>query len=364
MAGIAAVITAKNERDLLRPNVLYHRYLGIDRFFVFLDNTVDDSEDTLADFGDVEISPSIVPEGLREPESRWSAVNASAVLVRNLRSWHDNFVARQLLNTYVALERCRQAGYDWLIFIDADELICPDIRHASRGLLARILNQMDPAVQQVRFTPLEVIQRKSEYDNVFAEATLFKSPDSVRKRDLYDPFAARLKRFHVERRKHLPRIQRFSWWYGHRVGKSAVRIGAQAVPVSSHEFRGFDGKRLVSAPGGFLLHYVIYDSNDFLKKYRNFGDHPDTFVSGARVVYRKRFWRDLVNRPDATEDFLRGYFHQWIAFDDDWIRSMQTGKPRLGVLRRTSNIVEVTAVRDVFQELKAVSATVVDASRN
>lgn len=49
MPSIAMVITAKNERVLLRQNILFHRYLGIEKFYVFLDNSTDDTCETVTD---------------------------------------------------------------------------------------------------------------------------------------------------------------------------------------------------------------------------------------------------------------------------------------------------------------------------
>ena len=52
--GIAT--TVKNEEALLRYNLLYHHYLGVDKFFIFSDGSTDKTIESVEDLPFVHIS--------------------------------------------------------------------------------------------------------------------------------------------------------------------------------------------------------------------------------------------------------------------------------------------------------------------
>src|SRR5690554_8106860 len=58
---IALVLTVKNEFRLLRNNLLYHKAIGVDRAFVYFDNTTDNGRESIADLDFATISDSVSP---------------------------------------------------------------------------------------------------------------------------------------------------------------------------------------------------------------------------------------------------------------------------------------------------------------
>ena len=126
MSSVALAITVKNERDLIRANVLYHRYLGVQLFYVFLDNTTDDTRDTVSDLDCVAVSHSMTGDRFLESRERRQACADSVRLRETIDKSAEHHDARQVLNTYVAWEQARDAGVEWLVSLDADELVWPD----------------------------------------------------------------------------------------------------------------------------------------------------------------------------------------------------------------------------------------------
>lgn len=342
MARVAIVMTVKNERDVLRPNILFHRHLGVERFYVFLDEDAEGTGESVADLDGVEVSESISAARFLGSTSHQRLVERSRKLARALEDSQLQHTARQGLNAVVALESARERGIEWLLAIDADELVCPRIERADRGEIAALLDTVDPRTEQMRFRPLEIVQQDRKYRNVFAEAVLFKRPGARVGRPVYDPFKEKLKRFERKdaRFRGVPvvKVRRFDWWYGHREGKCAVRVDLDIVPLI-HRFEGADGRNLVSEEGGTLLHYFMYDAEDFIKKYRSYVNQPDRWLAGTMIPYRKRLWRDMVNDPSFSEDFVRSYYGRWVAFDGEEIDR----------LRNRSMLMSVPAVRDVFE---------------
>jgi hypothetical protein len=244
--------------------------------------------------------------------------------------------ARQILDTCDAIERARAAGFAWLLAIDADELVAPDHDEASPGALRALLEAVPADVQCVQFPTLEAVQRGKDYGNVFAEETLFKRDAARFRRRVRDPLRGRVVTAHG--------------FYGHTVGKSALRLAADAVPRTTHRFVARDGSPLRTVTAGHLLHYYCCSFEAFLAKFRRFSDHPDTHLWQAPVEPLKRLWRDVVNHPGFTEADLRAYYHAWVAFDDREILRLRRVR-WLGMIPRAPAVIELTAPRRVFEAL-------------
>ena len=114
---IALVITIKNERKLLRNNLEFHHKLGVDLVFIFLDGTEDETEKTIDDLPYVRVASSVSLD----------CFQGFAELHELVINSEEHHTARQMLNMVYAKELAQKEGFDWLIAIDADELICPDI---------------------------------------------------------------------------------------------------------------------------------------------------------------------------------------------------------------------------------------------
>jgi hypothetical protein len=356
MTRAAIVMTVRNEQDLLRSNVLYHLHLGVERFFVFLDGTTDRTPETVSDLDAVTILPSCSGESFLEIEAHRVQHVRSPRLQEVVQKSASHHEARQMLNTIVALERSREEDIEWLISLDPDELLCLDPDTTAVGELVDFLASQPAEVEAVSFPTSEIVQRRATFGNVLAEATLFKHEESWVARPLYDPYRKQVRRHFYQPRKVLglpvPKRKVLSWWYGHRLGKSAVRAGLELLP-RVHTFRRFDGGPLETRSAGRLLHYLLYSADDFVKKFKNYVSHPDTLVSGHALSYRKRVWIDMVNDPSFSEEDLRQYYDRWVAFDDDELTGMKRGgaKPEL---------VEVTGIVQAFRGLDVQKSAAVE----
>lgn len=323
---IGLVITAKNEREILRQNILYHRYLGVEDVFIFLDDNADDTPATLADLPDVHIQETILPDSLRD-------VPEYALFIEK---WDSVFVARQSINTILAMETARRRGCDWLLALDADELVCPDIARIYPGQLKEFLNVQPADAQAVLFSTHEVVQHRMDYTHVFGEETLFKKPGNAIRKKIYDPVDGSY--FTIE------------GFYGQKMGKSALRLSANAIPRHSHKFEARDGRPLKTAKAGNVLHYYCFDYDYFVSKYRGMAGHGDQYLRGSTIERQKRLWRDLVNDPRFSDEDLRAYFKRWVLFGDREIARYR--RQRRWWRRVEPAIVEIMTVRLVFENLR------------
>ncbi|MCU0486180.1 MAG: glycosyltransferase family 2 protein [Anaerolineales bacterium] len=325
---LSMVITYKNERRLLRSNLLYHRFLGVTRFYLFDDGDEENTADTVTDLPEVVLLPST-------PADRFNLICEYDEFTRNAAQQH---VARQNLNTLEAKNLAQQEGIDWLISLDADELFCPDLQVAYRGQLLNFFDSVPEDSPVVRAPTFEIVQRRMDYEDIFSQEILFKRPKSKVKRKIYDPFTKRKVKINL--------------FYGQGMGKSAIRPGFPAKPNTTHKFVNLDGSSISPFRGAHLLHYNIYSFEDFVRKFRNFSAQPDTWLSGNPIEYQRRIWRDMVNSPDFSETDLRSYYQRWILLSSREIRWLKSERV-LGIFPKRSELVEAPAVRQVFEQLKA-----------
>ncbi len=318
---IVLTMTVRNERELLRHNLRYHHFLGVDECIVYTDGTTDDTVATVADLPYVTVLDTVSKDAYRD-----------RVELKDLVEHYDYIVtARQSLNIVDALERSRTAGAEWLLQLDADEIVCLNRRSSQPGELKRLLASLPPYLEVVRFQSHEICQRRMSYDHVFAEETLFATPEAKYERWLYDPLAG--ERFLTEST---------CGFLGHKLGKEAVRLSIPAVCEDMHTFQYVDGRpiprtRRLILP--YLLHYYAYSFDSFRQKFRNFVDHPDRFRRGRLASRSKRLWRDLANDSAYERQDLEDYYRDNVLLPSDAIAERR---------RDPAAILEITAPGEAF----------------
>ena len=321
--AIALAMTVRNEVALLRSNLLYHRHLGVDRCYVFDDASTDATAASVADLPFVELRPTT-------DAARFAGRQDLEDYLRP----HPYQSRRQALNCALALELARDAGLDWLVHVDADELLCPDLLGVPANALARHLAAVDASIETVVFTVVEALQRGLPDAEAFG-ATLFRRPGTKLERPALDPATNE------------------TWavaHYGHAQGKAAVRLALDTRPDTPHRFVRRDGAPLRERASGYVAHYYGYNAQDFWDKFKGTALQGDRYPLGAPVQRRIRVWHDMAHDPRLADDDLRRYYERWIRFQDDEVRRLRRTR-RFGMFPVTSPILEITSVRDALRAL-------------
>ncbi|MEZ4710305.1 MAG: glycosyltransferase family 2 protein [Caldilineaceae bacterium] len=325
---VGLVMTQKNEGALLPHNLAYHRYLGVSHFYIFDDGSSDDSMASIAD-----------QAGVQQFWETDYAIAPRELAVTLMRAVSGNWIARQHLNTYKALQQARADGVDWLLALDADELVA--LENTERDALRHLCAEASAATEVLYFQrTYEVLPQTIAPPNVFRHARLFKTPSYAygRRRELLDPI----------------HNKRFSLGFlSHITGKSLARTSADLLPFSSHDFMKRNGKKVTVQTVGRLLHYHFYSAADFINKNRL--PHPDYFVYGGKVpYYPKLFWRELV-QSGLSEAELCAYFAKWLVFSPEEInelRNAPVGSEPLVVEDRTVGCVWEKMDEPAVQEME------------
>ncbi len=318
---LGLVITQKNEAAILNHNIEYHRYMGISHFYIFDDDSTDESMNTIPD-----------REGVYKfYKTDFSNIPKEMNSVKQ-KALDGNWMARQILNTYKALKLAKGHGIDWLFFIDADELVY--FGNQKVNSFCQDFAEIEDDIEVVHFNEvLEVAQNGGSNDNIFISATYFKTVeyDNTRERRILDPM-----------KEEMITLKGF---LGHRAGKQAARVDADLYPVNSHKFKKLNQDNPKILRCGQIYHYHGCSFSEFLKQ--NSIPHPSHFVYGGEVpYYPKLFWKDLVINSGKTKEELRVYFEKWIMFSDEEIvhllEQSKNGNPVL---------IECTIICRIWEEI-------------
>ncbi|WP_019038863.1 glycosyltransferase family 2 protein [Psychroflexus tropicus] len=330
MPRVAIVITAKNEERLLKQNLRYHFALGIHKAFVYFDGVTDNGPETIKNL------PRVVAQNSVEPEKYKHLENLS----KFTSNANEHHTARQCLNTYDAMLKCKRDGIDWLISIDADELFYPgsDIKDLS------VFFDALEAYDVIKLPPLEIINRKMTYTNVMLEESLFKTKKNFKSRldqiyfDIKNPYGN--KSFTI------------SYWLGHTMGKCILNVKSDIIPKNVHRYETKDNTKIKSITKGNILHYHMYDFEDFIKKFKNFEHHPPVFLSGNEIGSLKSLWIQLVNDPKMTKEQLKEYYKKNLLFNEKKLKRLNKTRLFNLVRRKEKAIVEIKLPRQILSNIK------------
>ncbi|HWY61709.1 MAG TPA: glycosyltransferase family 2 protein [Rhizomicrobium sp.] len=252
----AIVTTLRNVGAPLDSFIAWHLNCGFSRLFLFFDDPADPDLPRAAAHPAITVIPH--DAALRRA---WTHLPE----YRHYGDFIDREVmARQVLNSVVAMEIARSQGLAWLVHIDADELF-----HSPEQACAAHFAWADTQkVDTIKYLNYEAVPEKIEIQDPFREVDLFKIPPALKPGPASDAGRKLLDA--------TPQLQpnRFHFYSN---GKSAVRLAAPGMrPRSVHTFDNPLAPAqplLCSMPS--ILHYACCGFENFWDKYRRLGGFTD-----------------------------------------------------------------------------------------
>ena len=291
-ARAAIVTTLRNAGNVLDSFISYHLNIGFSHLYLFFDDANDPGLPRV--MGHPSITAIAHDANLRE---RWRELpqyrEQSAFLDREV-------MARQVLNTELAMKMARADGFDWLLHIDADELFYSPFETAG----AHFESLQNQAFETVQYMNYEAVPECDEIGDFFREVDLFKVPPHLNRRRVTPDLVQTVRR--------TPQLHP-NFFNFYASGKSAVRLSAAGMrPSGVHHFLGPD-KRWEAGQSNrhFILHYACCGFDTFWTKYvtlGRFADHWWEKYDIAKLVGRFHLEaRDIVatGGRDAAREFYR-----------------------------------------------------------
>lgn len=276
-----------DEADYIVDHLLYHRFLGVTRAYVFLDHCTDNTRELLRAI------PWVVP------------------IECNRDTQLGHLTQHQNLCASIALELARKEHFDWLLHIDPDEYAWGESSSSGEtgGSLVEMLRNVDPGTELVWLRPKEAVPVQGNQSEKLWAQQYFQEQPNVLKRPMLDPITGQ--------------VEQLNKWIGHVLGKSIVRVSADAIPVSAHFWgsaHSSGNRELTREDLGFHYHFVAANARHWHQKYLKLSWEADKWEQGITVPFPKQAWKDASMRLSA--DAAKGYFEEWVAIHPDQADSL------------------------------------------
>lgn len=299
-AGAAIVTTLRNAGNVLDSFINYHLSIGFGRLYLFFDDANDRDLPRVAGHPSVTAIPH--DGNLRK---RWRELpqysEQSAFLDREV-------MARQVLNTELAMEMARAGGFAWLLHIDSDELFYSPFESAA----AHFESLENQPLETVQYMNYEAVPERDEVDDFFREIDLFKVPPHLNKRKVTPDLVQAIRR--------TPQLHP-NFFNFYASGKSAVRLSAAGMrPTGVHHFvRPEKRWEAGEANRHFVLHYACCGFENFWTKYVTLGRFADQWWEKydiANLVGRFHLEaRDVVATGDR--EAARAFYRNRVSIQDN-----------------------------------------------
>lgn len=228
MNKIGIISTVKTQSSQLHLFVKYHLNIGINDIFLFFDDPEDKSINSFSNYSGVHVVSCSTQYWQQTAGKR-----------------PDSIEERQIVNVNKGAEYLASHDCNWLIHIDSDEIINPLVP------LNQVLN--NTSADAIRFSMLEAISEREDYDHVFCP-TLFRKMASNNQIKLAEILGCSNAIFHGE------------YFRGHTASKMAVRV-KNNISYGIHGPKVSSKATIENTNSIQLLHYDGVDINAWKTKW-------------------------------------------------------------------------------------------------
>lgn len=300
------VMCVQNEERFLLENLLYHHALGVQKAYVFLDNSRDRSRAIAASLPWVQVID--VPGEVRE-NSRY---------ISDLQSW----CADQ------SLALARREGLEWILHIDPDEFAfaqndldyggaadhvdAPEILR--RGNLPTLLSDTPDDIPMVSLQTVELVPVQLQEHAPFYAHRYFLRGEPF-PRCICDPLTGE--------------VVEWKGVFAHDSGKSMVRTSAPVQCKNAHKWTTDQGIRfperpknrsLPSVTRGIHYHYFVVSRAHWRQKYSQLAWNPTHWNGGKPVEFPKLCWIRASQKLNERE--IAAYLDEWLFLPQHRVREL------------------------------------------
>jgi hypothetical protein len=172
----------------------------------------------------------------------------------------DEVMSRQIIACQTAIILARKESIEWLIHVDADELILIKNNLDLKDILNSYYKKGEKYIKMVNY---EIAPEHSNYGNCFLEGTKFKTK---------------------------------SGFVGYANGKSMVYIGDNSIIKVDGVHTFITPWKHITSKDFIVLHYISCNFEEFIKKYRILGSFGDSWWNNVpiSITFHKNS-RDVVS---------------------------------------------------------------------
>ncbi|GMY22601.1 glycosyltransferase-like KOBITO 1 [Fagus crenata] len=329
--------------DQILPWMFFHKVIGVSNFFLFVEGKAasPDVSKVLESIPGVKVIYRTRELEEQQAKSRiWNETWLSSFFYKPCN--YELFV-KQSLNMEMAIVMARDAGMDWIIHLDTDELLHPaDAREYS---LRQLLHDVPGNVDMVIFPNYESSVEREDIKDPFSEISMFKRNYDHLPKDTYFGMYKDATRGNPN----------YFLTYGN--GKSAARIQDHLRPNGAHRWHNYmKTPNEIKLEEAAVLHYTYSKFSDLTSRRDRCGCKPTK--EDVKRCFMLEFDRAaFIIASTATQEEMLNWYREHIVWGDKDIKMKLLRK---GVLTRIyAPMVIIQGLREsgVFSSIIASAPT-------
>lgn len=336
---ISIVTTTSAGLEQILPWLFYHRAIGVSSFFIFVEGHAASpySTSVLEKISGVHLVPRNEELEERQRKSRiWEESWLEPFFHKPCN--HELFV-KQNLNMEMAIVMAREAGMDWIIHLDTDELVHP--AGSPNYTLTSLLAQVPADVEQVIWHNFESSVEKDSVEEPFTEVTLFKK----NMMSLPKETAAR---FYSEAARGNP-----TYFLTYSNGKSAARVKEDLRPNGAHRWQRY-GRPLkeLQLEEPVVLHYSYTRFSDLTSRKNRCGCRP-TQKDVSRCFMLPFDRNAFIIASTSTDAEMLRWYQEYVVWGDESLKVKLIKRGMLTRIHAPQVIIQGLKEAGMFREALA-----------
>ncbi|XP_039122564.1 glycosyltransferase-like At2g41451 [Dioscorea cayenensis subsp. rotundata] len=314
---ICIISSTSASLEQILPWLFYHKVLGVTTFYLFVEGKAAKPNVTVV----LESIPGVKiiyrTKELEEKQARSRIWNETWLAGFFYKPCNYELFVKQSLNMEMAIVMARDAGMDWIIHLDTDELIHP--AGSQEYSLKRLLSDVPNNVDMVIFPNYESSIEKDDIKDPFSEVSMFKKN--------YDHL---LKETYFGMYKEATRGNpNYFLTYGN--GKSAARIQDHLRPNGAHRWHNYmKTPNEIKLEEAAVLHFTYTKFSDLTSRRDRCGCKPTK--EDVKRCFMLDFDRSaFIIASTATEEEMLRWFREHVVWTD---KELNLKLMRKGILTR------------------------------
>ncbi|KAL4178653.1 hypothetical protein AMTRI_Chr13g83360 [Amborella trichopoda] len=303
--------------DQILPWIFYHKVIGVTSFFLFVEGKAASSNVSAV----LESLPGVKvvyrTKELEEKQAKSRIWNETWLSSFFYKPCNYELFVKQSLNMEMAVVMARDAGMDWIIHLDTDELIHP--AGAKEYSLRQLLLDVPDNVDMVIFPNYESAIEREDIKEPFSEVSMFKKNyDHLTKETYFGMYK--------EATRGNPN---YFLTYGN--GKSAARVQDHLRPNGAHRWHNYmKTPNELKLDEAAVLHYTYTKFSDLTSRRDRCGCKP------TKEDVKRCFMLDFdraafIIASTATEEEMLRWYREHIVWTD---KTLNMKLLRKGILTR------------------------------
>ncbi|KAG9444756.1 hypothetical protein H6P81_016096 [Aristolochia fimbriata] len=288
--------------EQILPWIYYHKVIGVGTFFLFVEGQAATSNVSAVLQAITGVRVIFRTKELEEKQAKSRIWNETWLSSFFFKPCNYELFVKQSLNMEMAIVMAWDAGMDWIIHLDTDELIHP--AGAQEYSLRRLLSDIPRNVDLVIFPNYESSIEREDIKDPFSEVTMFKKNYDHLPKETY--FGLYREATHGNPNYFLT--------YGN--GKSAARIQDHLRPNGAHRWHNYmKTPNEIKLDEAAILHYTYSKFSDLTSRRDRCGCKPTK--EDVKRCFMLEFDRAaFIIASTATEEEMLRWYREHIVWGD------------------------------------------------